>query len=135
MNDPGFLELVPIHKVTAKRPLIFGSVKDYSGPNAEIYFDFVTFMQKWLIFPMIIGLLTVAINIYFSFTVDNSPVDFIYAIMIMVWSIFFITKWEQRERWHKITDSGGRSDEWLEHQKIIRKKDFERRESPVRGQF
>jgi hypothetical protein len=50
-------------------------------------------MQKWLIFPVIIGLMTTFFNIAFEYTADDSPGDFVYALFIMVWSIFFITKW------------------------------------------
>jgi len=58
-------------------------------------------MQWWLIFPMIIGLLTVGINYYFDYTADNSPVDFIYAFTVLIWSIVFITSWEKKQEWEK----------------------------------
>lgn len=68
MKHSGFEELVPIQKVSKYKPLIFGSLKEYLGPNIDCYFDFVTELQKWLVFPMVIGLLTVAINYYFEYT-------------------------------------------------------------------
>ena len=65
MKHPGFEELVPIQKVSQHRPLILHSLKDYLGPNLDCYFDFVSFMQKWLWFPLVVGLITVGINSYF----------------------------------------------------------------------
>lgn len=65
MKRPGFVELVPVQKVSKFKVLIFGSLKDYLGGNIDCYFDFVSFMQLWLVFPMIIGLFTIAINSYF----------------------------------------------------------------------
>lgn len=94
MKHPGFVELVPIQKVSQHRSFIAGSIKDYVGPNIDCYFDFVEFMQGWLVFPMMVGLLTVGLNSYFDYSADNSPVDFIYALVIMLWSILFITRWE-----------------------------------------
>jgi hypothetical protein len=52
-------------------------------------------MQKWLIFPMIVGLLTIGLNYFYDYDADNSPFDFIYALVIMLWSILFITRWEK----------------------------------------
>lgn len=86
---------MPIHKASCHRPLILESIRDYAGANGQTYFEFVGFMQKWLIFPTIIGLLTVAANSYFEYTADNSPLDFFYALFIMIWSILFITRWEK----------------------------------------
>lgn len=78
------------------------SLKQYVGPNTECYFDFVAFLQKWLIFPMIVGLLAIAFNNYYDYTADNSPFDFIYALTIMIWSILFITRWEEIQKWTKV---------------------------------
>lgn len=65
MKRPGFVELVPVSRVSKYKFLIFGSLKNYLGPNIDCYFDFVSFLQIWLVFPMIIGLLTAAVNYYF----------------------------------------------------------------------
>lgn len=94
MKLPGFVELVPVQRVSKYKVLIFGSLKEYLGPNADCYFDFVAFMQGWLIFPMIVGLITVFINSIYEYTAENSPIEFLYALLVMVWSILFITKWE-----------------------------------------
>lgn len=72
------------------------------GPNIDCYFDFVAFLQKWLVFPMIVGLLVVGFNAYYDYTADNSPFDFIYALVIMLWSILFITRWEEIQKWAKV---------------------------------
>ena len=96
MRHAGFKQLIPIHKDSPYGSIMFGNLRDYLSANEQTYFSFVAFLQRWLIFPTIIGLLTVFLNIFFEFTADDSPVDFIYALIIMVWSIVFVTKWEHR---------------------------------------
>lgn len=95
MKHCGFVKLVPIQRVSKQKTVILSnkSLKDFVGPNIDCYFSFVTFLQKWLVFPMIIGLTTTALNIHFDYSADNSPFDFIYALFIMLWSILFITRW------------------------------------------
>ena len=109
MSHIGFLELVPIQKVSHYRPIIFDDVQQGVGPNTQCYFDFVSFLQKWLLFPMIIGLITVFFNMSYEYTADDSPADFFYALFIMLWSIFFITQWEKSLEWKKVKESSGRS--------------------------
>lgn len=93
MKHAGFIELVPIHKSSKHGPIIPESIRSYVGANSETYFDFVAFMQSWLIFPAIIGLATVLFNLLGDYTADDSPGDFLYGLMVMVWSIVFISKW------------------------------------------
>lgn len=50
-------------------------------------------MQTWLIFPAIVGIATVIFNYFGEYTADDSPGDFLYGLIVMVWSIVFITKW------------------------------------------
>lgn len=95
MNHPGFLELVPIQRVSEVHPFTLGTVKDQVGPNIDTYFRFVHFMQKWLIFPSIIGIITALFNHYYDYFEDTSPLDFIYTLVIMIWSILFVTRWEE----------------------------------------
>ena len=133
MKHPGFVELLPIQKVSEYRVLIFGSLKDYLGPNIDCYFDFVTFFQKWLWFPLLVGLLTALVNYSLEYTVDNSPVDFLYAWAVMVWSILFITRWEEVQAWQKVKETPGNSELWSEHQEIVSKRGMEKRISAVTG--
>lgn len=135
MKRPGFVELVPIQRVSKFKFMIFGSLKNYLGPNIDCYFDFVSFMQVWLVFPMIIGILTFAINNYYQYTVQNSPVDFFYALFVMVWSILFITKWEEVEKWMEIKEKSGTSDLWSEHQNMINRQGLERKVSRTTGKI
>lgn len=93
MKHAGFIELVPIHKPSKHGPIIPGSIRNYVGANSQSYFDFVSFLQTWLIFPAIVGLATVLFNIFGNYTADDSPGDFLYALVVMIWSIVFITKW------------------------------------------
>jgi hypothetical protein len=96
IKHPGFIEFIPIQRVSEHRVLILNnnSLKESLGPNIDCYFSFVSFMQRWLIFPMAIGLISTVLNGYYGYSADNSPFDFIYALFIMIWSILFITRWE-----------------------------------------
>jgi hypothetical protein len=134
MRHAGFKELVAVHKDTKYGSLIFGSIREYVGTNSQTYFDFVSFLQSWLLFPAAVGLLTVFFNIFFQFTAEDSPGDFLYALLIMVWSVVFITKWEQHEKWTKACEQTGYSDDWTEHQNIVDRSGCRARESRVSGQ-
>ena len=89
------------------------------GANSQTYFSFVAFLQNWLIFPTIIGILTFLYNVSFEFTAEDSPADFLYAFMIMLWSIIFYTKWEHKEKWTKVCEQTGYSDDWSEFQNLV----------------
>lgn len=93
MKHWNFEEIIPVHKNSRYHPVILDSVKDYVGSNDEIYFEFVGFLQKWLVFPAIIGLITTFFNYFMEYSADDSPGDFVYSLLIMVWSIYFITSW------------------------------------------
>ena len=126
--------MLPIHKNSKYSSIIFESVKDYVGSNDEIYFEFVSFMQKWLVFPAIIGLITTFFNYCFDFSADDSPGDFVYSLLIMIWSIYFITSWENESRWLKTKEESGYNDEaWSEHQNIIDKSSLRLHISTVTG--
>jgi hypothetical protein len=99
MKHAGFKLLIPVHKDSPYGNVMLGSLREYLSANSQTYFNFVAFLQRWLLFPTIIGLLTMVCNIVFEFTAEDSPADFIYALLIMVWSIVFVTKWEHREKW------------------------------------
>ena len=75
---------------------MLGNLKEYLGANSQTYFAFVAFLQKWLVFPALVGVLTTIWNYVFHYTAEDSPADFIYAFIIMIWSIIFVTQWEHR---------------------------------------
>lgn len=96
MKHAGFIELVPIHKDHLYGTIIAESIKGYVGSNSQSYFDFIDFLQKWLIIPAVVGLMTIFFNVFAGYTAEDSPGDFLYALIVMIWSIIFITKWENR---------------------------------------
>ena len=64
MRHAGFIELVPIHKRSKHGNIIPYSIKSYIGANSQTYFDFISFFQTWLIFPTIVGLITILFNYF-----------------------------------------------------------------------
>lgn len=65
MRHAGFKELVPVHKDSKYGRVIVGNISEYVGANSQTYFAFVAFLQKWLIIPTIIGILTFVCNVMF----------------------------------------------------------------------
>jgi hypothetical protein len=122
MHHAGFKELIPIHKDSKYGRIVVGNITEYLGANSQTYFAFIAFLQKWLVIPTIIGIMTFLYNVVFEFTADDSPADFLYAFAIMIWSIVFYTQWEHREKWTAACEQTGYADEWSEHQNIVDKK-------------
>lgn len=134
MRHAGFKELVPIHKDSKYGRVVVGNIKEYLGANSQTYFAFVTFMQKWLLFPTVIGIITFLYNISFEFTAEDSPADFLYAFIIMVWSIVYFTQWEHKEKWTAACEQTGYSDDWSEFQNLVDREGSRSRESQLSGQ-
>ena len=101
-----FDNLIPIHK--PHQYIVEGwdwygkSVRDYLGGNVEVYFEFIRFLQRWLVPPAIFGLITIMCNSVYNFTADNSPMDSIYALFVVLWGVFFVSQWESHEKWLKV---------------------------------
>ena len=134
MRHAGFKELVPIHKDSKYGTVIVGNMKEYLGANSQTYFAFVAFMQTWLLFPTIIGIVTFLYNAFFEFTADDSPADFLYAFFIMLWSIIFYTKWEHKEKWTSVCEQTGYNEEWSDYQNLVDREGSRVRESRLSGQ-
>lgn len=110
-------------------------MKEYLGANSQTYFDFVGFLQRWLVFPALIGVVTSLYNYVFQYTAEDSPADFFYAFVIMIWSIIFVTQWEHREKWTAACEKTGYSDEWSEFQNLVDRQGCKVRESRISGQM
>lgn len=65
MRHAGFKQLVAVHKDSKYGRIVLGNMKEYLGSNLQSYFDFVGFLQRWLIFPSVIGILTSVLNTVF----------------------------------------------------------------------
>ena len=81
------------------------NLKDYFGENCAYYFYFLSFMQKWLIIPAIIGTIVVIFNRAFNENVEESPFESLYSVFMVFWSFSFVVFWEKREnslnyQWH-----------------------------------
>ena len=68
-------------------------IKEYAGSSTEAYFELVRFMQSGLFYPAILGVLTILINQLYGYTADNSPMDSIYALGVVLWGVYFVSKW------------------------------------------
>lgn len=139
MKLQAFDSLIPIHK-TKEYELVGWEwynkpVREYLGGSVEIYFELIRFMQKWLLVPAAFGLLTIAFNNYGGYTADNSPMDSLYALFVVLWGVFFVSHWEKKEKWAKITEANGYDESWAIHQRMVTSGSFARRLSPVTGEM
>lgn len=134
-----FDSLIPIHKASHynirgldwyKRP-----IRDLCGSNVQVYFDLIRFMQESLYLPAIIGLITIAVNLHYGYTADDSPMDSIYALIVVLWGVIFVCRWEKEQKWIKTKEQTGYSDAWALHQKMVSKSKFQTKISPITGEM
>ncbi len=90
-------------------------------------------MQSGLFYPAILGLLTILINQLYGYTADNSPMDSIYALFVVLWGVFFVSQWEGHEKWLKVKEANGYDESWALHQRMVSRARFQTRISPVTG--
>lgn len=65
MTHDGFKQLIPIHKNSPYGSIMLGNLREYLSANEQTYFSFVAFLQRWLLLPSIIGVITILCNIFF----------------------------------------------------------------------
>ena len=132
-----FDSLIPIHKphqyVVEGWDWYYKPVKEYLGNNVEVYFDFIRFLQRWLVPPTIFGLLTILCNSLYGYTADNSPMDSIYALFVVLWGVFFVSQWEGHEKWLKVKEANGYDESCALHHRLVFRARFQTRISPVTG--
>jgi hypothetical protein len=70
------------------------NIAEYFGENLAFYFAFLSYYTRWLIFPMILGI------ILFIIQVNNHRLDHWlcvpYAIILMIWISFLLVFWRQK---------------------------------------
>ena len=73
------------------------SLKKYLGENCAYYFYFLSFLQRWLIVPAVIGSIVVIFNRAFNEDVDESPFESLYSAFMVFWSACFVAFWEKKQ--------------------------------------
>ena len=73
-------------------------IKRYFGEPICIYFKFLAYLQKWLLAPVILGLLVYLLNFIFNKSVTSSPYESFYSIFIIIWGNLFLVFWEKKEQ-------------------------------------
>lgn len=72
-----------------------GYIKSYFGEHIAIYFKFLTYLQFWLLAPVILGLFIFFQN-YFQ-TQSIATYESFYSIFIIIWGNLFLVFWEKKE--------------------------------------
>lgn len=66
------------------------SLKQEYGTNVALYFAFLKFYLTWLVFPATIGLV--------NFGVFKYQFSVVYTFLNLIWAVFFIQAWKQKEK-------------------------------------
>ena len=74
-----------------------GNMKKYLGEQCAYYFYFLSYLQKWLVLPAIIGFIVVIFNRAFNEDVDESPFESLYSGFMVFWAACFVVFWEKKQ--------------------------------------
>lgn len=66
----------------------------YHGDEVAIYFEWMNYFQKWLIFPAIFAVVVWVGNTYF-FSIETSPLAGLFSVFMSVWGTLYITNWRR----------------------------------------
>lgn len=72
-------------------------LKGYLGERCAYYFYFLSYLQKWLIIPAIIGLIVTIFNRAFNEDVEESPFESLYSAFMVFWAACFVIFWEKKQ--------------------------------------
>ena len=95
-------EIIPLHDDEAnpyksKTYKKNRNLKKYLGEQCAYYFYFLSYLQKWLIIPAIIGFIVVIFNRAFNEDVDESPFESLYSAFMVFWAACFVIFWEKKQ--------------------------------------
>lgn len=96
-------------------------IRDYFGEKIAIYFSFLTFYSKYKLIMAIIGVIIFILHKTFLGTADALAykwTTFIYALLILIWSIIFSEQWKRRQKLFAIRYGQDNTDALT--QKVIR---------------
>jgi len=95
-------EIIPLHDDEAnpdKRRTKKNNedLKKYLGEQCAYYFYFLSYLQKWLVLPAIIGGIVVIFNRAFNEDVEESPFESLYSAFMVFWAACFVIFWEKKQ--------------------------------------
>jgi hypothetical protein len=70
-------------------------IRDYFGEQIALYFAFLRIYTEALIWPTMIGILTMIGHILNG--VEGNPLSLVYSIAVSFWSVYFLTQWKRRQ--------------------------------------
>lgn len=70
----------------------------YFGEQTSFYFEFVNYLQKWLIASIVVGISVEIVNQSLNMSFANSQFELIYSVFIQVWASAFYCFWMRKER-------------------------------------
>ena len=80
-------------------------IRDYYGEEIAFYFAWMDFLTKWLIFPGILGVITLLQRWYRGDNVDQDEYTPFYGLFCFLWAICYCRFWKRHE--HRLAYSWG----------------------------
>lgn len=76
-------------------------IRNYYGEEIAIYFEWMNYFLKWMIYPGSLGLVLWGGNQLF-FDPETSPLNAVFAIFMSIWPALFSINWNKHERSLKV---------------------------------
>ena len=80
-------------------------IRDYYGEEIAFYFAWMSFLTKWLIFPGILGVITLVQRWWRQDTIDEDEYTPFYGLLCFLWAIVYSRFWQRQE--HRLAYSWG----------------------------
>lgn len=72
-------------------------IKEYYGEEIAIYFEWMNFFLRWMLFPAIFGILIWSLN-QFLFDPATSPLNALFSIYMAFWGALFSINWTKHQK-------------------------------------
>lgn len=73
-------------------------IKNYFGENIQLYFAFINYFIRRLMFPLAIGALVWVVDFFQNESVITSRWESVYSAFMVVWGAYFIYTWQNKEK-------------------------------------
>jgi anoctamin-10 len=72
-------------------------IRSYYGDEVAIYFEWMNYFQKFLLYPGIFAVFVfIANNTIYTF--NDSPISACYSVFMTFWGVFFMVNWSRHQR-------------------------------------
>lgn len=72
-------------------------IRDYHGDEIAIYFEWMNFLQSWLMLPALFSIIVFVGNQFF-FDLSTSPLAGLFSIFMSLWGTIYLVSWRKHCR-------------------------------------